>query len=247
MIKIKRTVLDSRLTLRLDQRTAQLTESKVTPERARHIWKVANSERRDIRHQLEIIALGVKRCMYCGDSFGADVDHFEPISRTPLRTFDWLNHLLACSFCNSNMKRGEYPCDASGQSLLIDPTAEDPSEHLRLILSTGEYRDLTEKGSATIRVFGLNRADLIRGRVNAFCTRRAVLCRAHDLIILGRDQEAIRCLTALTEEPHASVLHAMILSAGLPGAAEILGEDVIVALSNPRIQSLVTIHTPATA
>ncbi len=246
MIKIDRTILDSQLTLRLGLRAAQLANGDATPEQARRVWKVANPERRDIRHQLELIALGVKRCMYCGDSFGTDIDHFEPISRAPLRTFDWPNHLLACSFCNSNLKRGEYPCDTSGQCLLIDPTTEDPSDHIRLILNTGEYRNLTEKGSATIRVFGLNRADLIRGRVNAFCTRQAVLCRAHDLLAQGRDQEAARCLAALAEEPHASVLHAMILSANMPGAAEILGDDVIAALNNPRIRSLVTAREPAT-
>ena len=63
------------------------------------------------------MAPGVQRCMYCLDSLGTDIDHFEPKSRRPLRTFCWHNHLLACSRCNSNYKREEYPCDGFGCSV----------------------------------------------------------------------------------------------------------------------------------
>lgn len=174
MIQIDRMELDADLTLRLQKRTVRLAEGSATPQDARHAWKAARTEQREIRQRLEVMALGVRRCMYCGDNLGTDIDHFDPIHRTPLRTFDWLNHLLACSFCNSNQKRDRYPCDNAGQCLLVDPTREDPSDHIRLVLSTGEYRELSDKGSATIRTFGLNRADLIRGRLNAFYTRRCM-------------------------------------------------------------------------
>jgi hypothetical protein len=113
--------------------------------------------------------------MYCGDSLGTDIDHFEPIREFPAGTFVWPNHLLACSYCNSNAKRDLFPRDELGSSLLIDPTRDDPAEHLRLILRTGVYRPLTPKGTESIRVFGLNRADLTRGREVAFTTRAAVL------------------------------------------------------------------------
>lgn len=55
------------------------------------------------------MAPGHQRCMYCGDSQGTDIDHFEPKSQAPLRTFDWTNYLLACSYCNSNQKRDLFP------------------------------------------------------------------------------------------------------------------------------------------
>ncbi|WP_433183400.1 HNH endonuclease [Actinoallomurus sp. CA-150999] len=168
--------------------------------------------------------------MYCGDNLGTDIDHFEPISRAPLRTFDWPNHLLACSFCNSNQKRGIFPCNSKGERLLIDPTAEDPRDHLRLVLRTGEYRHLTAKGEATIQIFGLNRADLVRARAGAFHTRRAVLCHAQTLLSEDRKDDAAWCLEALAEEPHASVLHAMLRSVDMPGAVVVLGADVVAAL-----------------
>jgi hypothetical protein len=108
------------------------------------------------------MAPGIEQCMYCGDT-GTEIDHFEPISRNPLRTFDWLNHLLACVNCNSRAKLAAFPIDAHGHPLLIDPTAEDPFDHLRLSLPFGRYEPLTDKGRTTIKVCSLNRPQLERG------------------------------------------------------------------------------------
>jgi uncharacterized protein YbaR (Trm112 family) len=85
------------------------------------------------------------------------------MSMTPLRTFDWLNDLLACTHCNSHHKRDQFPC-VDGVPMLIDPTAEDPADHLRLVLAAGHYAPLTSKGRETIDVFQLNRPVLVRGR-----------------------------------------------------------------------------------
>ena len=176
--------------------------------------------------------------MYCGDNLGTDIDHFDPIGRTSLKTFHWPNHLLACSFCNSNQKRDKFPCDAQGSCLLVDPTSEDPNEHLRLILSSGQFIGRTEKGRKTIEVFGLNRPDLIRGRWNAFLTRSAVLCRIHELAGAGRDTEARNHMWALSEEPHASVLNAMLQTVELPDADDILGPEIVATLRDPKMQQL---------
>ncbi|QMU74236.1 hypothetical protein GXP74_34325 [Streptacidiphilus sp. P02-A3a] len=92
------------------------------------------------------MAPGLSRCMYCGDSEGTDIDHFRPIASDPLGTFRWTNHLLACSHCNSNMKRDRYPRDSSGACLLVDPCVDDPHEHLELTFATGGYTPLTAKG-----------------------------------------------------------------------------------------------------
>jgi hypothetical protein len=173
--------------------------------------------------------------MYCADSLGTDIDHFEPIKEFPAGTFAWPNHLLACSFCNSNQKRDRFPRDAAGQALLIDPTRDDPVDHLRLILRTGEYRPLTPRGSATIDVFGLNRRDLTRGRSGAFVMAKAALCRAHELLRADRGVEATDCVHALREQPHASVLNEMLRSARLPGAPDVLGADTTAALRDHEV------------
>jgi uncharacterized protein (TIGR02646 family) len=244
VIPLLRVSIDNELARRLTAKTAQLTAANLSTAAARAAWRTAREEKRGIRNHLIRMAPGVQRCMYCGDSLGTDIDHFEPIREFPAGTFVWPNHLLACSYCNSNAKRDLFPRDELGNPLLIDPTRDDPAEHLRLILRTGVYRPLTPKGTESIRVFGLNRADLTRGREVAFTTRAAVLCKADDLLAVDRAEEAIRCLRALAEEPHASVLQEMLRAAPLPGAAAVLGADVLASLANPALLDILDSALP---
>ena len=179
---------------------------------------------------------GIKRCMYCGDNQGDAIDHFEPIAQAPLRTFDWHNHFLACSHCNSHQKRDLFPRAANGTPLLIDPTAEDPYEHLRLLLSIGEYEALSEQGEATIKVFGLNRTVLTRGRAVAFITMRSLLRDRQRLVQEGNPTEAAEITESLRFQPFADVLSAMLRYRHLPGAAVVLGgPDVLEALDDPEL------------
>lgn len=247
MIPIARVALESELARRLNSRTAELKGSNADSTRARAAWRSASALKNGIRDHLARMAPGIQRCMYCGDSLGTDIDHFEPIKEFPAGTFEWLNHLLACSACNSNEKRDQFPRDPSGHALLIDPTRDDPGKHLRLVLRTGEYRALTQRGTASIKVFNLNRADLTRGRAIAFDTRGAVLSRAHDLLRSGRHDEAARCLRALAEEPHASVLNEMLRTVDMPGAPEILGKDITAALKNQLVLATLREATEGTA
>jgi hypothetical protein len=238
VIKIARVPLPVALADQLAARTVQLTAANTAT--ARRAWQSARRERSGIREQLGQMAPGIERCMYCGDSRGTDIDHFEPIKERPAGTFEWQNHLLACSYCNSNRKRDLFPRDAAGLGLLVDPTTADPVLHLRLALSTGTYFPLTPQGAATVEVFGLNLRGLPRGRANAFEVAKAALCRAHDLLGQGRLAEAVDCLLALIEQPHASVLQEMLRSARSPGSAEVLGADVTAALTDldPTLRQL---------
>ncbi|MGW0804303.1 HNH endonuclease [Nonomuraea sp. NPDC002799] len=235
MIHIRRTSLDAELTLKLFARTEQLKIAGACSHAARQSWRGASSEKEQLRAALRRMSRAVERCMYCGDSRGTDIDHFEPIMLSPFRTFDWMNHLLACSSCNSNAKRELYPVDRAGTPLLIDPTVDDPFEHLRLILSTGTYRWNTPKGRATIDVFQLNRADLRRGRELAFPRCQAMLRDYLRLQGAGRRRDAVKMLNALHEQPFADVLHAMYRTMATPGADIVLGgPEVLEALHASR-------------
>jgi hypothetical protein len=247
VIPLVRIGIDDALAAQLAARTAQLRAANADTAAARAAWRSARTEKLGIRDHLIRMAPGVQRCMYCGDSLATDIDHFEPIREFPAGTFTWPNHLLACSYCNSNAKRDLFPRDDTGTPLLIDPTRDDPAEHLRLVLRTGVYRPLSAKGTQSIRVFGLNRADLTRGREVAFATRAAVLCKAHDFLVAGRAEEAVRCLRALAEEPHASVLQEMLRAARLPGAADVLGPDVVAALGDRALLEVLRVPAPASA
>ncbi|MFD0570461.1 HNH endonuclease [Kitasatospora gansuensis] len=169
--------LTEQLEADLARRTEAIRKAGPTTATGRAAWRTARDPKAKLRTLLHRMTPGLLRCMYCGDNLGTDIDHFEPIARAPLRTFDWHNHLLACAYCNSNQKRDRFPCDpASGDPLLIDPATEDPADHLLLYLESGAYQGLTAKGHATIDVFALNsRAELVRGRRLAFTVVKALL------------------------------------------------------------------------
>jgi hypothetical protein len=172
VIRLARAALPADLDHRLAALTADIAKAALDQRaaEARKLWR-RKSTREQVHHRLDGVlrqmAPGLERCMYCGDNQGTDIDHFEPLTRNPLRTFDWLNHLLACALCNSHNKRDRFPVDGDGQPLLIDPTVEDPFDHLSLTLSLGRYVSLSAKGRATIEVCDLNRPILQRGRVNS--------------------------------------------------------------------------------
>jgi hypothetical protein len=244
MIRISRIALEDQLASRLATRTSALKAGNTDSKAARKAWDSAHKDKQGIRAHLVHMAPGIERCMYCGDSRATDIDHFEPIKEFPAGTFEWLNHLLACGSCNSNSKRDQFPRDGRGQALLIDPTRNDPALHLRLIIRTGEYRALTPQGKASIAVFDLNRGDLIRARQGASLMAEAALCRAHGLLRQGRRREAVERLVVLGQQPHASVLHEMFRLAGLPGSADILEPEVVIALNDPEVLAVLRDPTP---
>ncbi|MBV1849046.1 hypothetical protein KUA19_02775 [Catellatospora sp. NEAU-YM18] len=223
-------------------RTKQLNgEIGAAADRVRHargLWRRAQP-RQSLRDLLLDAAPGISRCMYCGDNQGTDIDHHEPLSRNPLRTFDWLNHLLACSFCNSHGKGDQFPVDGRGQSLLIDPTVDDPADHLALALSVGEYRPRTDKGHHTIAVLRLNRAVLVEGRQQARRVIELALPGWHDAMRLGDPRRMNECLLTIRMQPFAEVITAMLLAAVQPGAEVVFRHDprLLRILLEPRLRA----------
>ncbi|MYS83486.1 hypothetical protein [Embleya scabrispora] len=105
--------------------------------------------------------------------------------------------------------------------MLIDPTAEDPFDHLLLTLALGEYHPLTPEGVTTIAVCGLNRPLPTRGRQ----ARRVV-----DLSLQGwedgrrRSDAMASVVLTIREQPFADVCQSMLRQATAPGA-DILSAD----------------------
>ncbi|TKK83888.1 HNH endonuclease [Herbidospora galbida] len=226
MIRIHRVQLPGSLVEDLARRTGELSTGIAGTDRARTAWQNAKSTRRRLTGHLMEMATGISRCMYCGDSLGTAIDHFEPLHETPLRVFDWLNHLLACTHCNSHGKRDRFPRDDIGAPLLIDPSSADPADHLWLSLTGGAYEALTPQGEATIEVFGLNRADLVKGRRAAFIRTK---CMLRDLgRCAGAEADEIR--SSLSAQPFADVLAAMIIASGLKNPPAFLGGPEVVAV-----------------
>ncbi|WP_067244018.1 hypothetical protein [Streptomyces sp. DSM 15324] len=243
MIRLRRAVLSpatkERLTAYTDDIRQQATE-KERKDRAKKLWANSRQVRPALRAGLVEMAPGHERCMYCGDGQGTDIDHFEPKSLAPLRTFDWLNHLLACSFCNSNQKRSLFPTAPDGSPLLVDPTTEDPLDHLRLVLPLGTYRGLTDRGRACIEVFGLNdRAVLVKGRVDAY-ERAGIFMRQWRITMDdGECDEARKIVRIAWDHPLIDVLVNMFHQSAHPAAdALFAGEEKILdLLRDPELRT----------
>ncbi|MFE0457973.1 HNH endonuclease [Kitasatospora sp. NPDC058965] len=235
MIPLQRGPLPEELTARMVARTERIAAHRGA---AREAWRDARTIRRDLMVHLIAMASGLSRCMYCGDSEGTSIDHFEPIARAPQRAFDWLNHLWACSFCNSNQKRDLFPTDRGGEPLLIDPTSEEPADHLDLVLVTGAYRARTPKGSETIRIFGLDRPVLERGRAHAYVRCRSMLRDLARLVDQEERDEASSVVQALAVQPFADVLYEMLRLRTAPRAALVFGAEAVAglhALTGPHV------------
>ena len=188
MRKLNRVALDATSIKTLTKMQSLVSRSPTPESYSNELWKrKANSKPRtrafeDVRKSLNIMAGGRKRCMYCEDSLGTDIDHFRPKSLYPDRSFDWNNYLLACSHCNSNEKRAQFPVDGFGAPELIDPSVEDPFAHLAFIPETGLLSAVTPRGAATERIFGLNRREeLTTGRADTWSHLERIVAELGDV------------------------------------------------------------------
>ncbi|NUS85480.1 MAG: HNH endonuclease [Streptomyces sp.] len=198
---------------------------------ARSAWKAASGTRGRVTDALRTMASGIERCMYCSESLGTAIDHHEPLNHAPRRVFDWYNHLLACAFCNTHAKGGAFPRDAAGNPLLVDPTADEPADHFRLSLTSGEYHCLTARGCASLDVFRLNRGTLRKGRLDAVGQCLDTLAKCAECLAKDDKDEVDQRIRRLGRQPFADVLQELRRIADRPSASVVLGNDAaLVAL-----------------
>ena len=153
--------------------------------------KKTNAAFNEVRQALTTMCSGARRCCYCEDSAGTQVEHIYPKSLYPERCFDWANYLYACSDCNGlkNNKfavfrhdNGQYqvvnppPKQAAqqpptGDAVLINPRLEDAMDHCMLDLrDTFEFVVRAPAGSkehqradyTVNEVLRLNQRELLR-------------------------------------------------------------------------------------
>lgn len=145
----------------------------------------------DLRRELGRAFKG--KCAFCESKLD---DHGSVLHFRPLRfagdfenserdyylwlAFEWRNIFCACSYC-IKAKGSKFPVAGNRAlylasfddvvkheaALLIDPTAEDPSKHLRFMYD-GSIFPITERGRETIDVFELNRSELVYRRQGLF-------------------------------------------------------------------------------
>lgn len=102
-------------------------------------------------------------CAYCegeyDDTSYAEIEHFKPKSLYPELMFEYSNMNLACQICNTN-KKEKY------DDKLINPTVEDPEEHLRY--KTYILKPLDERGKLTINMFDINSEERLNKRKSVY-------------------------------------------------------------------------------
>ncbi|XVU23721.1 HNH endonuclease [Actinoplanes sp. CA-054009] len=187
----------------LADKTKAIAASSTPQTIARTSWTSSGATRRFLKRQLTSMCARPSFCMYCYESRGTDVDHFVPISRDPMLTFEWSNHILACGYCNQQAKKEYFPADESGHALLLDPSVDDSADHMTLSTS-GEFIELTRRGAETISVLGLNaRSELVEARYRSW---RGVV-RVFDQIARERRSIDAEDVEDLRFQPVVDALH----------------------------------------
>lgn len=124
----------------------------------------------------QILTAQHERCAFCErprDGCEVDVEHFRPCSRYWWLAWSWDNQLAACKRCNGSSHKGdnfplrdearrlvaeEMPPGAE-EPLLIDPSAEDPIDHIQFKRVAGLWvpvpRNGSVRGRETIKTLGL--------------------------------------------------------------------------------------------
>jgi uncharacterized protein (TIGR02646 family) len=197
-----------------------------------------NATFRAVRETLAAMCSGARRCMYCEDSCGDEVEHIKPKDLYPEFVFAWNNYLYSCGPCNGRKnnryavisrqtqqlvnvtrQRGapvERPTD--GDPALIDPRFEDPLDFLELDLmgtfvflpSVTADAESTLRAEYTIDSLDLNRDVLLEAREEACGSYRA---RLTEYILLRDsgvpDSELQTHISALMNMGHPTVWREM--------------------------------------
>jgi uncharacterized protein (TIGR02646 family) len=158
-----------------------------------------------------------RRCMYCEDNSGYQVEHFRPKSIYPELVFAWENYLYACGVCNGpkGNRFAIFPSPASdpvhlvasnsapqaGDPVLLDPRHDDPFAYMKLDLRDPFFfRPLHtppspgfHRADYTIGLLGLNeRDDLVEARSGSYEDFRARLREYVEDKRAGADEIALK-------------------------------------------------------
>ena len=187
---------------------AKVDAARTYPERVAAGKKLFSSyNRREnrvfgvVRERLATMCSGARRCGYCEDSVGDEVEHIKPKDLYPGDVFVWENYLLACGPCNGgknnrfavlrdgrllDVTRGRNDPirkPRSGSPAPINPRAEDPLafldleiEETFLFLPRVDLSQVDEtRADYSIDVLKLNRDVLLAARRESYGSYRARL------------------------------------------------------------------------
>lgn len=180
MRRVRRPALPAKVQTYLDRRAV----APVGAAGVETAWKAARQTQSlaTVVNVLQSMMGPRQRCMYCVDSHGSDIDHFWPKSTYPEHAFRWPNMFLCCTECG-RFKGNWFPLSDAGQPMLVDPSVDDPWEHLDFDPDTGNLTARYDviggapspKGMCTVEILQLDRREgMAAGCQRTF--RRLVEC-----------------------------------------------------------------------
>ncbi len=211
-----------------------------------------------VRKRLADMCAGARRCGYCEDSVGDEVEHIKPKDLYPQQVFVWENYLLACGQCNGGKnnrfsvisrgrlrdvtRRRKAPIrrPRAGAPALINPRDEDPLAFFDLEITETFFflprMDLSrideQRADYTIDILKLNRDVLLAARHEAYGAYRARLVEYRQRRDDGAAETDLKRLSdAITLSAHPTVWREMQRQSSLVDELRILFSDVPEALS----------------
>jgi uncharacterized protein (TIGR02646 family) len=111
----------------------------------------------EVKTALDLMCSGARRCVYCEDSLGCEVEHLNPKSLYPEKCFNWENYVYACGLCNKRKSNKFTVFDGAthkllritkktldnktkGDDVMINPRKENPMNFCRLDLKNKACR-----------------------------------------------------------------------------------------------------------
>lgn len=209
---------------------------------ARRLWKQAGGRQAMIAAVDTLVKMNsaLPWCMYCeadrasavkkGKRSGT-VDHWIPIKESPEKTFEWENHFLACSICNSLFKGSEFPRAANGDPLVIHLVDDPVDDHLEFEPSNGALVGTSPKGQSTIQFFHLT--DLNGSRYDVWTVIIAHIGEYDAAHAAGDHARMATIREFVRSSRHRSVVNRLLSIALGPNGA---------ALTSPNFPALLVLH-----
>jgi uncharacterized protein (TIGR02646 family) len=182
MQRVRRPAAPARVRDYLNRKHLEVLSTRLTGQlNIDKLWKQSRQTKTIGATALGLLqsAMGQReRCMYCLDAHGTDIEHFWPKASYPGRAFKWNNWLLCCTECG-RIKGNRFPLTPERRPLLVDPSAEEPWQHLDFEPDTGNLvprfdrvsGQFSAKGEATVDVLQLARREALAAGYRRTYTR----------------------------------------------------------------------------
>lgn len=144
MIKVERGPCPNELTVtKIQELTAEYLADK-----SKAVWNKPYMRK-------ALLAMSHSKCVYCEtrideESKYMEVDHYYCKDQHPTKVVEWTNLLPSCKRCNVN--KSSYDVATEGE--LVDPTQDDPRQHL--VLLNYRLRGRDDKGRRVVEHTYLN-------------------------------------------------------------------------------------------